>query len=396
MKLYTIVLVLLLAMIIIPDVFFYLKLKNNKTKPIYIILHLCFPLFFSITFLYIKFGLEHLNNFRVVCWIMWLYYFFILIYIPKLIHIVSYYLNYLYKRKHQRNFRFLNTFRIVISSIFVLLMLVSAYITPYHFEVTHTNVNIKSLPVGFNNYKIVQISDIHLGSWGNDTTKLSTIIDLVNKENPNLIIFTGDMVNNFATETKDWKDIFLKLKAKNAKFAILGNHDYGDYTLWKTKNMRLENQQLIKKAITSFGFQLLLNESVYLKSNNDSILLVGVENWGKTGATRYSDLNKALTGSSPEEIKILLTHDPNHWEAEVLGHKDIVLTLSGHTHAAQAGIKIGKKLFSPASFVFKYWAGLYKVNNQQLYVNRGVGYIGLPIFIGVRPEITVLTLKAEK
>jgi predicted MPP superfamily phosphohydrolase len=272
-------------------------------------------------------------------------------------------------------------------------MLVSAFITPRNFEITHNDIKIKNLPSGFENFKIVQISDIHLGSWNNDTSKLSLVVDLINNEHPDLIVFTGDMVNNFACETHNWKSIFLQLNAKTAKLAILGNHDYGDYTLWKTEDMRIENRESIQWAIRSFGFQLLLNEKMYLQSNNDSLLLVGVENWGKTEATRYSNLKKALAGSSSEELKILLTHDPNHWEAEVIGRKDIVLTLSGHTHAAQAGIKIGGKLFSPASFVFKYWSGLYEKNDQQLYVNRGVGYIGLPLFIGVRPEITVLILK---
>jgi predicted MPP superfamily phosphohydrolase len=201
------------------------------------------------------------------------------------------------------------------------------------------------------------------------------------------------MVNNFSGETKGWAPYFSELNKKSAKFAVLGNHDYGDYTDWRNEEERIQNRVQINKAIADFGFRLLLNENVYLRKGTDSLLMVGVENWGKSEKARYSDLKKALKGSSTTEPKILLSHDPNHWEAEVIGRKDIVLTLAGHTHAAQLGIKVGNRLFSPAAFVFKYWEGLYKVNQQYLYVNRGIGYIGLPMQIGVQPEITIIKLK---
>lgn len=393
MKLYTIVLILILAMIIIPDVFFYLKLKNRKAKPLYIILHLIFPVFFTTFFLYIKFGLELMHNFRAVWWIMWLNFFFLIIYIPKILHIISYYINYLFNKKFNKNIPYINVLRITISSFIVIFMLVSAFITPNKFELTKHVVYVNNLPTGFDNYKIVQISDLHLGSWNNSSKRLNTAIKIINRENADIIVFTGDMVNNYAAETMGWDSCFLQMKAKNAKFAVLGNHDYGDYSDWENINERNKNKQDINQAIRNFGFHLLLNEHCYLRKGNDNLLLVGVENWGKNEKLRYSDLNKALANTNPNELKILLSHDPNHWEEEVLGRKDIFLTLSGHTHAAQAGIKIGNKLFSPAYFIFKYWAGLYNINNQYLYVNRGIGYIGLPMIMGVKPEITVITLK---
>lgn len=395
MKMYTLVLVVLLVMIIIPDIFFYLKLKSKNAKPIYVILHLIPAIFFTVLFLYIKFGLETMQNFRVVAWIMWLYFFFLLIYIPKLLHIIFYFLNFLFKKIFKRDSVYFNIIRIILSVFAVLTMLVSAYITPRNFELTYVQVPITNLPAAFDGFKILQLSDIHLGSWDKKFNKLIPVIKLVNEQNPDIIVFSGDMVNNFAGETEGWKPYFLQLKAKSAKFAVLGNHDYGDYTEWKSNEKRKENRFLINRAIRDFGFRLLLNENVYLKKGADSIMLVGVENWGKSKNVRYSDLNKALRGSSPEELKILISHDPTHWDAEVLGRKDIVLTLAGHTHAAQMGIKMGKRLFSPASFVFKYWAGLYNIDNQYLYVNRGIGYIGLPMMIGVRPEITVIELKRK-
>jgi len=155
----------------------------------------------------------------------------------------------------------------------------------------------------------------------------------------------------------------------------------------------MDNRLKIKQAIRNFGFRLLLNEHVYLKKGSDSILLAGVEDWNKNKAANYCDINKALAGSSSETPKILLSHDPTEFDLEIAGKKDIALTLSGHTHAGQMGFRIGDKLYSPSSFIFKYYAGLYKVNEQFIYVNRGIGFIGLPMFIGVRPEITVITLK---
>lgn len=395
MKMYTLVLVVLLLMIIIPDVFFYRKLKHKEAKPIFIILHLIPAFFFTGLFIYIKLGLEMLHNFRVVAWIMWMYFFFLLIYIPKIIHILFYFLNFLYRKIFKKDNYYFNIIRIVLSVIVVITMLMGAYVTPRKFEITHVQVNIPNLPATFEGYKIVQISDIHLGSWNKKFKKLKPVIELINKQDADIIVFTGDMVNNFAEETEGWQPYFLEMKAKSGKFAVLGNHDYGDYTDWETEDKRTYNKLKINKSIRDFGFRLLLNENFQLKNGSDSILLVGVENWGKTQKFRYSNLNQALKGSSSTQPKILLSHDPNHWDAEVLGKKDIVLTLSGHTHAAQLGVKIGKRLFSPASFVFKYWSGLYENNGQYIYVNRGIGYIGLPMQIGVRPEITVIELKCK-
>ena len=393
MKLYGIVLVFLLLIIIVPDIFFYRKLRNIKSKPIFIILHLLFPIFFSTFFIYIKIGMEHMHNFRVVWWVMWLYFVFLIIYIPKLLHITTYFINYLFKKKHQRDIRFLNPFRIVISTFIVVYLLVSAFITPRNFEVTYAEIPIEGLPSVFDDFKIVQLSDIHLGSWNGDFEKINPIIELVNHQNADMIVFTGDMVNNFATETYGWDSSFLELKAKYAKLAVLGNHDYGDYTHWKSEFDRHENKRKIMLAIERFGFRLLLNENVVVRKDSDSIFIAGVENWGKTTEYRYSNLDNAIAGIPDSVNFILLSHDPNHWDAEVLGKEKIALTLSGHTHAAQTGIKIAGKLFSPAAFVFKRWAGLYQEDNQYLYVNRGVGYIGLPMLMGVRPEITVITLK---
>lgn len=395
MKLYTSILIIFLLLIAIPDIFFYLKLKDRNAKPIFIIVHLVSAIFFIGSLLYIKFGLEGLRNFRVVAGIMWLYFFFLLIYIPKLIHIVFYILNSTYRKIFKRDYIYFTIIRIGLSVFVVVTMLLGAYVTPQNFDVVHIQVPIPNLPVAFEGYKIVQLSDIHLGSWNKKFHKLAPVIKLVNEQNPDIIVFTGDMVNNFANEANGWRPYFLELKSKNGKFAILGNHDYGDYTDWKSMKERIGNRIEIRQTIRNFGFRLLLNENIYLRKGSDSLLLVGVENWGKTPESHYCNLRKALTGSQPGTPKILLSHDPTEWDAEVTGQKDIILTLSGHTHAAQLGIKIGSHLFSPASFVFKRWAGLYQVDKQHLYVNRGIGFIGLPMHIGIGPEITVIELKRK-
>lgn len=392
MKSYTFVFIILLLLLIIPDIYFYFKLKSNNAKPIYIFLHLAGIVFFIAIFSYIKFRLDNAQNFRVVVWIMWFYFYFLLIYIPKLIHIFFYFINYLFKKIFKRRTAFFKYLRIAISAFVVIIMLVGAYITPRNFELTKVTVKIPNLPDSFNGYKIIQISDIHLGSWNNRYKKFNGVIKLINRQNADIIVFTGDLVNNYAEETDGWSPFFLQLEAKNAKFAIKGNHDYGDYTDWDTFDKRKNNNLRINQSFENFKFKLLLNEHVYLKKGTDSICLVGVENFGGKRTSNYSDLAKALQNTNPNDIKILLSHDPNHFDAEISKHKDIVLTLAGHTHAAQLGIKIGDWLFSPAAFVFKYSAGLYKSENQYIYVNRGLGYIGLPLQIGVRPEITLIEL----
>lgn len=392
MKMYTLVLIGLLLMIAIPDIYFYRHLKKKESKPIFFLLHFVPAAFFALLFLYMKFGLESARNFRVVAWVMWLVFLFLLIYIPKIIHILFYLLHIIYTQLFNRESAYFDVLRIIINIIVVVTMLISAFITPRSFDVTHITITIPHLPEQFNGYRIVQLSDIHLGSWNHKFDRLKPVITLVNRQKPDLIAFTGDMVNNYAEEAQKWEPYFGQLQAKDGKYAILGNHDYGDYTNWPTAADKNQNKLQIRSNIEELGFQLLLNDHVWLHRGKDSLALIGVENWGKSAEYRYSNLSKAIRGLDKHSPKILLTHDPNHWDAEVIGHRDIVLTLSGHTHAAQLGLKIRNLFLSPASIVFKHWAGLYKEDNQYLYVNRGIGYIGLPMSVGVRPEITVITL----
>ena len=238
--------------------------------------------------------------------------------------------------------------------------------------------------------RIVQISDLHLGSFNSQYKVFDSAIKMINELEPDFIFFTGDLVNNYSGELIGWEEAFKKLKAKKGKFSILGNHDYGDYSTWKTSEEKQTNFDGIKDFHRRIGFTLLLNEAATVIVNSKVVAIVGVENWGKPPFKQYGDLTKALTSVQDISPKILLSHDPSHWKEEVLAHPDIFLTLSGHTHGMQAGVSIAGKQWSPIKYKYREWAGLYQENDQYLYVNRGLGWMGFPGRFGMRPEITCI------
>lgn len=263
----------------------------------------------------------------------------------------------------------------------------------YNYKVLKYELSFKDLPEAFDGLTVTQISDIHSGSFTNKE-KIQYGVDLINEQKSDVILFTGDIVNNKAKEMEDWIDVFKNLEAPLGKFSVLGNHDYGDYADWKTKADKAANFQAIKDVHPKIGFDLLLNESRFLEKNGERIAIVGVENWGK-GFNQSGDLQKASQGVEREDFKILMTHDPSHWEYVV--KKDDFnyhLTLSGHTHGLQMGIEIpGFFRWSPSQYVYKQWAGLYNEFERFINVNRGFGYHAFPGRVGIWPEITVITLK---
>ena len=263
----------------------------------------------------------------------------------------------------------------------------------YHFKIHKHTLEFKHLPESFNGLKIVHISDLHLGSFNFRYNVLNKAIEQINETAPDLIFFTGDLVNNFAWELRGWEKVFNKLHATTGKYAVLGNHDYGDYSKWETDNDKKENHETIKQFFKNIGFKLLLNQSVTIKKQDDTIAIAGVENWGHPPFKKYGDLQKALEKVSNVPFKILLSHDPTLWSEAVLNKTDIALTLSGHTHGMQAAIQIKGVQWSPIKYKYKHWAGVYKMNHQYLNVNRGLGWMGFPGRLGMRPEITVLRLK---
>ncbi len=263
----------------------------------------------------------------------------------------------------------------------------------YNYKVIKYQLNFDDLPEAFDGFKITQITDIHSGSFDNNQ-KIAYGIDLINEQKSDIILFTGDIVNNFASEMDTWLSAFSKLEAPFGKFSILGNHDYGDYAEWKSDEDKAANFQAIKEIHPKIGFDLLLNEHRYLEKNGQRIALVGVENWGK-GFNKAGDLKQASKGVDKKDFKILMSHDPSHWEYKVKQDKfNYQLTLSGHTHGLQFGIEIpGLFRWSPSQYVYKQWAGLYKEFGRYINVNRGFGYHAFPGRVGIWPEITVIELK---
>ena len=275
-------------------------------------------------------------------------------------------------------------------------LLYGMYRGKYNYKVLSYNLEFEDLPDAFDGFKITQISDIHSGSFDNQT-KVQYGVDLVNQQKSDLVLFTGDLVNNRADEIKPWIKIFNKIKAEFGVFSILGNHDYGDYMRWESPAAKRKNMEDLYDAHNEMGWDLLLNESRFIEKDGDRLAIIGVENWG-SGFKKAGDLNKALNNVSEKDFKILLTHDPSHWEAQVIPHPfKIHLTLSGHTHGMQFGIEIpGIIKWSPAKWRYKQWAGVYSENKQYLNVNRGFGYLAYPGRVGMWPEVSVITLSKSK
>lgn len=264
----------------------------------------------------------------------------------------------------------------------------------YAYRVVKHTLYFEDLPAAFDGFKLVQISDVHAGSLKNPKA-VQKGIDLINRQQADLFVFTGDLVNNKAEEIKPYINHFSQVKAPFGQFSVLGNHDYGDYVKWDSDLAKRENLQQLKKHHAEIGFKLLLDENVTLEKDGQRITLAGVENWG-LGFGERGDLAKALQGTNTDDFKILLSHDPSHWEAQVKNHPSkIHLTLAGHTHGMQFGIEAFGLKWSPVQFRYKHWAGIKEENNRFLNVNRGFGFIGFSGRVGIWPEITLIELRKK-
>lgn len=263
----------------------------------------------------------------------------------------------------------------------------------YNYQLTKVTLSFNNLPNAFKGFKIIQISDIHSGSFQNKKA-VQKGINKIMEQKPDLILFTGDLVNDRYEEILEYIDIFSQLKAPFGVYSILGNHDYGDYIAWNSLEAKLENIEKLKNAHAKMGWRLLLNEHVAIKKDNDAFALIGIENWGaKAYFPKYGKLKEAYNGAENFAFKILLSHDPSHWDAEVrTKYPDIDLMLAGHTHGMQFGIENPYFKWSPIQYMYKQWAGLYQEGKQKLYVNRGFGFIGYPGRVGILPEITLIEL----
>lgn len=318
-------------------------------------------------------------------------------FVPKLVFVIIistlYFSNYLFSEKESRII--VPVIGLFSGFLPFFIILYGIFKTRYHFKTYTYKLKFETLPNSFDGLRIIQISDIHLGSFNFRYSILEKAIQTINDLKPNLIFFTGDLVNNYAWELRGWENVLGKLSAKIGKYSILGNHDYGDYSQWKSLTDKATNFKEIKDFYKKINFKLLLNQSEVIKINEDKIAIIGVENWGKPPFKQYGNLQKSLKNTKNIPFQILLSHDPSHWTKEVLNKTTIALTLSGHTHGMQAGINLKNKKWSPIKYKYQHWAGLYQENNQYLHVNRGLGWLGFPGRLGMRPEITLIILSKK-
>lgn len=272
--------------------------------------------------------------------------------------------------------------------------LVYGFSNKYAYQVRRVKMSFENLPPAFRGLKIVQLSDIHSGSFNNKQAVLNGVNKVLN-EKPDIILFTGDLVNDRSVEMQEYTDIFKRLAAPLGVYSTLGNHDYGDYASWPDNGVsKQQNLENLKRVHAGLGWRLLMNEHVAIEKNSQQIALIGIENWSaKARFPKYGRMDKAYAGTEKYPFKILMSHDPSHWDAQVRPkYPDVDLTLSGHTHGMQFGIEIPGFKWSPVQYVYRQWAGLYEEGKQKLYVNRGFGFIGYPGRVGILPEITVIEL----
>jgi predicted MPP superfamily phosphohydrolase len=402
MRSYSLLAILLLCFaILIVDVFafYWLQSITNLITPsglvtaIYIAFWV-FTIALISTILILKIRLDNMNPTRKQIVVSSLYGLTVSSFIPKLIFVI------IISVLHTTDYVFSEKKSLVVVPLVGLLsgflpfffIAFGVFKTIYRFKVHRIKIKLDTLPKSFNKLRIVHISDLHIGSFNYRFNILDRAVILINELEPDILVFTGDLVNNYAWELRGWETVFNKLLTKKGKFAVLGNHDYGDYSNWTSEEEKQENFKALKEFYKKIGFKLLLNEAEIIIEDDSEIAIIGVENWGNPPFKQYGNLKQALESVSQIPLKILLSHDPSHWSKEVLFKTDITLTLSGHTHGMQAGINIGNKKWSPIQYKFKHWAGLYKEQKQYLYVNRGLGWLGFPGRIGMRPEITFIEL----
>ncbi|MFZ5999762.1 MAG: metallophosphoesterase, partial [Bacteroidota bacterium] len=263
----------------------------------------------------------------------------------------------------------------------------------HDYRVKRVTVKLPNLPKSFDGIRIGQVSDIHSGSFWNKTA-VKGGVEMMLGEKPDLIFFTGDLVNNETSEVKDYLEVFEKLRAPLGVFSVTGNHDYGDYKGWTTRQEKEENFRQLVNAHRQMGFNILMNEHKMIEQGGDKLAVLGIENWGAGRFSKYGKLEKTHQGTDEAAVKLLLSHDPSHWDAQVRPeYKDIDIAFAGHTHGFQFGVEWGDFKWSPSQYAYKQWAGLYQEGAQYLYVNRGFGYLGYPGRVGMPPELTIVELK---
>ena len=392
MHIYTEFLIFLVLLVILPDLYLYNRFMRNRTNKSTSILHAIISAYSIIMSLTIMLNINNVfspeTNFRLILLVTVLG----LIYIPKLAF-CSFDLIFFLTKKRWRWIQYCGYGATI---VIALTILHGIFIKRFDFEKGEYTVQMEHLPDSFDDYKIVQLSDLHLGTFSFSKEKLIPLMDSINAQKPDLIVFTGDMVNSLATECNGWNEICARLNPETPKLAVLGNHDYSTYYMsWEDEDIEFLNSMAIRQRIRDFGFDLLLNESVTIPKGSDTIIVIGTENWSKKSEYNFGDINKSMKGTEQYPCKIMLTHDPSFWSDSICDRLDVDLTLSGHTHASQFGFKIGDYKWSPAKYRFEYYDGHSEKNGNHIIVSRGIGCVGVPVRIGLSPEYSVITLKKK-
>lgn len=411
MKISIISAIVLIILSVLTDLYILSDIKNyngsrkfSKWAKIYCVISVAFWIY-----LIVIFCLPRNNQDKSIVPVMWMLFSYLSVYVSKIIYclisLIGRFFKSLLKTRENYGVYFGTAAGVAVCAM----MWIGTYHTRHNIDITNVEVSSDKLPASFDGMKVAHFTDLHLGTWGNDTTFISWLVEKINGTNPDIIVFTGDYVNRKGDEMKPFLDILSRLKAPYGVYAVFGNHDYGDYVKWKNQADDKQNFSDLQSDIAGMNWKMLNNSSVFLKSGLDSIALIGVHNWGEPPFKGLGDLKKAypLKGDTVHNLKdgmykILLTHNPEHWNRIATKISNIDLSLSGHTHAMQTMFKFGDKKWSPAAIRYKYWGGLYDKtasdgNKMNLYVNIGAGEVGFPARLGAaKPEITLITLRSSE
>ena len=374
------------------DYYLFKTIKNRISKSVYAKCYAWLSVFVTLALIVTISLPRRTGTNESLVFIMWMLFAYFSIYIPKYIYIVCDLVARIPLLLKKQRIKWVSKTGTILGVVSFCLMWWGALVNRFNIDVNEVEVPISSLPTPFDGYRVAQISDLHVGTFGIDTTFLDEVVEKINSLDVDAVMFTGDIVNRNSAELQPFVTTLSRINARDGVFSVLGNHDYGDYSDWESPEAKEENLKLMHKLQKQMNWTLLLNETKQVYRGNDSIFIIGVENLGDPPFKNYGSLSNAYTTINDSTIKILLSHNPAHWERDIKDKKDnnIALTLSGHTHAMQ--MSIGS--FSPAALRYKYWGGLYvDDSNHYLNVNVGIGEVALPMRIGATPEITVLTLR---
>ncbi len=394
MRLPLVLVLIVLAVSLAVDIFIYRRLRHDRAPRAVCVGYVVISAAALLTLIALAVMPKNTGSEGHLRAIMWVLYAYLSVYVPKIIYSIFALLRMAVSKLFHRSSRWISVTGGVLGLLVFVLMWWGALFNRYNIDVNEVEVEIPGLPAAFDGYRIVQLSDIHTGSFSGDTAFLDRVVERVNSLHPDLIVFTGDIVNRHSDELRPYTGVLSRLSAPAGVWSIMGNHDYGDYYRWPSPEDKAADIRNLQHMQRGMGWKMLNNEHTWLRAGSDSIALIGVENIGEPPFHCYGSLAKAYPATGDDCLKILLSHNPAHWTDSISGNRanNIALTLSGHTHAMQIEL-LG---LSPAAFRYRTWGGLYNDSlDHQLYVNIGLGEVGMPARIGATPEITLLVLKTK-